>query len=173
MIGGNICQTTVEPGLFNAAGQLLTPRETDALWRLFQAIGIVWKDLHPSKTDSSNLKSSWLDFLLAKTKSEPSYTAEYSNAVVCVDELIELHGEDKAYQLLFLENGIPSGPPLTRLAHTKKYVVDEFIRVNVIASGFKSFGGPDYHGKNYKGYLGGSRYNLRARVKAYEPGQET
>ena len=56
--------------------------------------------------------------------------------------------------LLFLENDIPEGPPETRLAHAKKFVIDEFIRVNVVASGFKSFAAPDNNGKNYKGYLG-------------------
>ena len=62
---------------------------------------------------------------------------------------------------------------MTRLAHTKKFVVDEFIRVNIVASGFKSFGGPDNNGRNYKGYIGGSRYNLRARVRNYEPSEES
>ena len=169
MIGGKFCKKEIGPSLLNAAGQTLTQTEIDKLWKLFQAIGIFWKDLHPKKTDSSNLKSSWFDFLNAKTGSDPSYVAEYSNAVLCVDELIEVYGEAQAYELLFVDHGIPDGPPQSRLAHAKKYVVDEFIRVNVVASGFKSFGGPDYHGINYKGYLGGSRYNLRARVKFYEP----
>jgi len=172
MIGGKLCKTSVEPGLFNSAGQTLTPYERNSLWRLFQQIGIVWKDLHPNKMDSSNLKSSWLDFLKAKTEAHPSYIAEYSNAVLCIDELIEIYGEEDAFKLLFLKNDIDKGAPVTRLAHAKKYVVDEFIRVNVVASGFKSFGAPDNNGKNYKGYLGGSRYNLRARVRAYEPTNE-
>jgi hypothetical protein len=89
--------------------------------------------------------------------------------VLCVDELIEEHGEDEAFRLLFLENDIPNGPLATRLAHAKKYVIDEFIRVNVVVSGFKSFGGPGNHGKNYRGYLGGSRYNIHARVREYDP----
>ena len=178
MIGGEFCKfgedpkEDVQPGLFYPGGQTLTPYEREALWRIFQAIGRVWENLHPTATDSSNLKSSWLDFLEAKIGSEPSYVAEYSNAVSCVDELIDLHGEEDAYRLLFLDNGIPDGPPTTRLAHAKKYVVDEFVRVNVVASGFKSFGAPDNNGKNYKGYLGGSRYNLRARVRHYEPESE-
>ena len=169
MIGGEFCKARVEPGLFNPAGQTLTPFEREGLWRIFQAIGRVWDDLHPAATDSANLKSSWLDFLEAKLNCEPRYVAEYSNAVQCVEELIELHGEEKAFTLLFLDSDIPEGLPLTRLAHAKKFVVNEFIRVNVVASGFKSFGRPDHHGKNYKGYLGGSRYNLLARVKSYEP----
>ena len=169
MIGGEYCQSALQPGLLPREGPELTPYERNALWKIFQAIGRVWENLHPTALDSSNLKSSWLDFVEAKTDAEPSYVAEYSNAVLVVDELIDLHGDDEAYRLFFLHNGIPDGPPVTRLAHAKKYVVDEFIRVNVVASGFKSFGAPDNNGKNYKGYLGGSRYNIRARVRHYEP----
>lgn len=169
MIGGTLCTTSVAAGLFNAAEQTLTPYERQVLWQLFQQIGITWKDLHPNKMDSSNLKSSWLDFIKAKAESPPSYVAEYSNAVLCIDELIELHGDQEVYRLLLLDYQIPAGAPLMRLAHAKRYVVDEFIRVNIVASGFKSFAAPDNNGKNYKGYIGGSRYNLRARVRAYEP----
>ena len=168
MIGGKLCNTQVNPSLFNSSGQSLTPYEMVRLWNIFQAIGITWGDLHPNKQDSSNLKSSWLDFLQSKTNSDPSYVAEYSNAVCCIDELVEMYGNDDAFQKLFFDNNIPDTLTMTKLAHAKKYVIDEFIRVNVVASGFKSFGGPDNHGKNYKGYLGGSRYNLRARVKSFE-----
>lgn len=175
MIGGPYCQSSLEPGLLSGAGQQLTPSERAELWKLFQAIGHVWENLLSSATDSANLKSSWLDFIEAKINFEPSYVAEYSNAVLCVNELIEEYGESHAdddievYRMLFLESEIPEGPPTTRLAHAKKYVIDEFIRVNVVASGFKSFGRPDNHGKNYKGYLGGSRYNIRPKVRAYVP----
>ena len=36
--------------------------------------------------------------------------------------------------------------------------------MNVVASGFKSFGG-----RNYNGYIEGSRYNEKPRVRAYVP----
>ena len=169
MIGGAFCKAELDPRLLPKEGQELTPYERGALWRLFQAIGRVWDNLHSSARDSANLKSSWLEFIEAKTRFEPSYVAEYSNAVLVVDELIELYGESNAFKLLFLDNGIPEGPPTTRLAHAKKYVIDEFIRVNVVASGFRSFGPPGGRGRNYKGYIGGSRYNLKARVRHYEP----
>lgn len=167
LIGGFLCRDSVDSSMLSARGQKLTPAEYDSLWRIFQEIGRCWKNLFPKATDSANLKSSWLDFILAKTETEPSYSAEYSNAVVCVNELIEIYGEKEAYRRLFLENGIPDGPPLTRIAHVKKYVINEFIRVNVVASGFKSFGAPENRGRNYKGYLGGSRYNLHPKVRSY------
>lgn len=169
LIGGGFCHAPLAPGLLPRQGQELTAYERGALWRLFQHIGLVWENLHPSATDSANLKSSWLEFIDAKTQQEPSYVAEYSNAVLVVDELIEIYGEQEAYKRLFLDNGIPEGPPVTRLAHAKKYVVDEFIRVNVVASGFRSFGPRGGRGRNYKGYIGGSRYNIHARVRHYEP----
>ncbi len=162
-IGGDFCHAPLDPRLLPREGQNLTQHERDELWRLFVEIGRCWNNvIH----DSANLKSSWLEFVEAKTAQDPNYTAEYSNAVSVVQELIEIYGESNAYTLLFLRNGIPEGPPMTRLAHAKRYVVDEFIRVNIIASGHKSFGG-----RNYKGYLGGSRYNRLPRVRAYEPSE--
>ena len=77
---------------------------------------------------------------------------------------------DEAYRQLFLQNGIPAGPPVTRLAHAKRYVIDELIRVQVVAGGFKGFVSPSP--ANYNGYVGGSRYNRLPRVVAYEPGTD-
>ncbi len=78
-----------------------------------------------------------------------------------------MYGHEDAFRRLFLENGIPDGPPTTRLAHAKTYVIDEFIRVQVVASGFKGFAQPA--SLNYKGYVGGSRYIETPRVRAYQP----
>lgn len=167
MIGGVHCHAEVGPRLLPREDQELTPREREQLWRIFQEIGRTWDDLREGGKDSSTLKSSWLEFVQAKTKYEPSYVAEYSNAVSVVDELIAMYGDGEAFEKLFLDHHIPDGPPSTRLGHAKKYVVDEFIRVNAVASGFRSFGRPDHHGRNYKGYIGGSRYNLKAKVRAF------
>lgn len=176
-IGGDFCKERIPPGLIPRAGQQLTPRELGVLWVLFQAIGYTWKTLHPAVPDSSTLKSSWLEFIEAKSNTDPSYVAEYANAVMVIEELRDVYGDEAAeltmaHQLftkLLLDNGIPPGDPATRIAHTKKYVIDEFIRVHITISGFKSFGPNGGKGRNYKGYLGGSRYNLRARVRSYDP----
>lgn len=180
-IGGDFCKSTIGPTLLPHEGQELTPRERKILWVLFQSIGHTWKDLHWAAKDSSTLKSSWLEFIEAKTGTDPSYAAEYSNAVQCIEELRFIYGsecetdddpltmEHPLFTKLLLENQIPKGPPLTRIAHAKKYVVDEFIHVNIVASGFKSFGEKGSRGRNYKGYLGGSRFNIRARVRDYDP----
>ena len=77
-----------------------------------------------------------------------------------------------AYEYLFFNSGINnSEPPTTRLAHCKIYVVNEFIRMQMIAGSFKSWGSKygGKRGKNYKGYLGGSRYNESSKVRAYKP----
>ena len=162
-IGGPFCAAPIGPGLIVGEGQRLTDDEREGLWRLFQAIGRTWDC---AKHDSLEVRSSWLEFVEAKSAVSPSYIGEYSNAVLVCDELVDVHGED-AYHRLFFEHGTPPGPPLTRLAHAKRYVVDEFISVQIVAGGFKSFGD-----LNYKGFVGGSRFNIQARVKTWPPDPE-
>jgi hypothetical protein len=166
-IGGAICSGTLDPGLLPGDGQILTHANREFLWKLFQQIAVVWKNVD---YDSSNLKSSWLEMVDEKSRGAPSYTGEYINAIHVVTELVGMYGQEQAYYKLFLANGIPVGPPnirlppTTRLAHAKRYVVDEFITVQVMMSGFKHFGG-----KNYHGYVKGSRYNRHAQVRVYRP----
>lgn len=160
-IGGPVCQEVVGPAMIQGDRQALTQAHRDTLWRLFEHIGIVWGNL---AYGSSNLKSSWLEMLEAKAGVAPSYSAEYINATYVVAELVSLYGEEEAFRRLFLANGIAPGPPLTRLAHAKQYVVNEFITAQVMMSGFKHFGG-----KNYHGYVKGSRYNRLPLVREYKP----
>ena len=170
LIGGPFCQDSLEPGLIPVEAQVMTERERDVLWEMFVAIGVCWENVFeptPGHFNSSNLRSTWLEFIQAKTTQEPSYVGEYSNAATVLEELIEIYGKEDAYERLFLRNGIPDGVPRTRIAHAKRYVVDEFIRVQVTASGFKAFGG-----RNYKGYLGGSRYTIGGQVRSYKPDSE-
>ena len=159
MLGGEYCNTEVPADLLPGDLQQLTAHELDVLWRLFQSIGRTWKD---TRSDSINISSDWREFIHAKTSVAPSYTGEYSNAVSCVSELILMYGEEEAYRKLFLDHGMPNpkAPPLTRVAHLKVYVVNEFIRVQVAKEGFKS-----WQGSNYKGYIGGSRFNRKPRAR--------
>ena len=160
MIGGPICNQKIGSSMLQGDGQVLTYGNKEFLWKIFVQIGYTWKNV---RFDSSNLKSSWLEMIAAKSGVAPSYTAEYINAVYVVGELITMYGETDAFYRLFLKNGIPSGPALTRLAHTKLYVVNEFIIMQVMASGFKHFGGVNYHG-----FVKGSRYNLIKEVREFE-----
>ena len=164
MIGGEICHGQVAATLIDHEDKLLSLQERDALWDIFIEIGRLWENL---PDDSVNVKSSCLEFIQAKTEYEPSYAGEYANAIAVVQELVQMYGHEEAFERLFLDNGIPDGPPTTRLAHAKRYVIDEFIRVQVVAGGFKGFVQPG--SLNYKGYVGGSRYNLTPRVRDYEP----
>jgi hypothetical protein len=165
MIGGNYCQAEVSAGLLPGDLQQLTAREMDALWRLFQAIGRTWRCSH---FDSVNIHSGFVELIHAKTTVAPSYTGEYSNAVSCLGELVEMYGEEEAHRKLLLESGVDSkAPPVTRLAHTKVYVVDELIRMQVSQEGFKS-----WQGHNYKGFVGGSRFNRKPRARVAEGEQE-
>jgi hypothetical protein len=167
MIGGEVCNEKVDPGMFVGDGQLLSHADREFLWRIFVEIGNTWKNV---RFESSNLKSSWLEMVAAKTGVAPSYTAEYVNAVRVVRELISMYGKADAFHKLFLDNHIPKAkkpndpapPTVTRLAHAKRYVIDEFIIMQVMASGFKHFGG-----KNYAGYVKGSRYNEIPLVREY------
>jgi hypothetical protein len=163
-IGGVIGSQEVAATLLDHEDETLTEEAKRALWDIFVEIGRCWGNL---PDDSISVKSSWLEFIHAKTTDEPSYVGEYQNAIAVVQELIEMYGPEHAFTLLFLRNGIPSGAPTTRLAHAKRYVVDEFIRVQVVAGGFRAFGGP--HPLNYNGFIGGSRYNRLPRVRAYIP----
>lgn len=181
MIGGKVCKQPLASPLLPAEPRKLTQAEVDGLWRIFAFIGRTW---HNTVHDSSGLKSSWLEFLTEKTMVRPSYVAEYVNALEVVEELVELYGEDDAFQKLFLDNGLPPNPnpgygqpPYAldnRLAHAKYYVVDEFIRVQVVAGGFKNFitpHQPDIRPNNivnYNGFIAGSRFNRVKPVRPYE-----
>ncbi len=193
MIGGEICRQQLAPQLLLAEPRKLTRTEVDGLWRIFVAIGRVWEN---TVHDSAGLKSSWLEFLTAKTMTRPSYVSEYVNALAVVAELIDMYGETKAFENLFLDNGEPrdsSGAPLdkplckndvpikldTRLAHAKHFVVDEFIRVQIVAGGFKKFIRPHEaeirpgeirpeNVVNYNGFIAGSRFNRVKPVRPYE-----
>jgi hypothetical protein len=162
MLGGEYCKTEVSADLLPGDIQELTAREMEVLWRLFQEIGRAWAC---TRSDCINIRSDWLEFIHAKTRVAPSYTGEYSNAVSCVSELILRYGEKEAFRKLFFDNELPDpkAPPLTRVAHCKVYVVNEFIRVQVAKEGFKS-----WQGSNYKGYVGGSRFNRKPRARVAE-----
>ena len=160
MLLGEICNESIAPGLIQSETQLLTVAQREFLWKLFIQIGHVWENVD---YESSNLKSSWLEMVSAKTNVSPSYTGEYINATYVVHELITLNGEEHAYRQLFLEYKQPPGPPMNRLAHAKTFVVNEFITMQVMASGFKHFGG-----KNYHGYVKGSRYSKQDLVRVYK-----
>lgn len=168
VIGGKVSNDKLSAGLIFAEGQELTYQNKEALWKIFQAIGIAWDN---TVYNSNNQRSSWFEMIKAKTENAPNYTGEYVNAIYVMEELYKMYGEEEAFHKLFFESKIdPQAPPTTRLAHCKIYVVNEFIRMQVVGGAFKSWGNKNggERGKNYHGYIGGSRYNRSARVRDYE-----
>src|SRR5262245_53527600 len=106
--------------------------ELAGLWELFAQIGKTWGT---DGDDPLYQRSQWLEFIAAMTDQEPSYLAEYRNALLVLAELRRLYGEGM-WPKLFFEHGV-SGPPTTRLAHLRKFVVEEFIKVWLTSGGFK------------------------------------
>lgn len=183
----------IPSGLLPAEGRMVYQKELNLLWKIVVQIGLKWGNVYhnrDSPMDSANLKSSWLEFISAKTNYDPSYAAEYSSAAKVIEELVAEFGretdpetaEDELFEKLFFDRefvyeenvGVADAELLltTRLAHAKYYVIDEFIRFQIVAGGFKYFGNPQYRGRNYKGYIGGSRYNRRPSVRSYEKNAE-
>jgi hypothetical protein len=176
-IGSRICAEPLVATLLPADPRPLTSNEVSSLWRIFVAIGHTWKNTY---RDSAGLKSSWLEFLSEKTVIRPSYVAEYLNAIAVVAELVSLYGEADAFDRLFLRNGLPAdknGRLLaldSRLAHAKHFVVDEFIRVQIVAGGFRNFVQPDWptiehdYTVNYNGFIAGSRFGRLRPARHYQ-----
>lgn len=172
-IGGPVSAEPLSPALLDADPRNPTRADVDALWPLFVAIGDAW---HNTVHESAGLRSGWLDFLTERCTTRPSYVAEYASALEVLDELRLLHGDD-AYDALFFRSGVNSqAPALTRLAHAKTYVVDEFIRVQIVVGGFTRFITPEPSAErpdeivNHRGFLAGSRYNRVTPVRAYIEG---
>jgi hypothetical protein len=150
----------------------LAAAEMEQLWVLFHAIGEYWKN---TTDDSAGQRSSWTEFVILRATQRPSYVTEYENALKVIAELQAEFGDD-AFHTLFQHKLKEKDKPQTRLDHAKKFVVDEFIRMQIVAGGFRGFGS-DTDGKNraklrplnYNGFVRGSRYNRLVQVRAYPP----
>lgn len=155
--------TPVPGQLLVRVEQVLTKTEQEILWKLFVAISEEWQI-----GNVLSFRSGWLEFIQVKMSSPPDFTAEYSNAASVVEELLHVYGDPAGYRMLLIDHGIPTGAPQTRLAHAKRFVVDEFIRVQILLGGFKSFVDPaDHEEVNYRGYMGGSRYQRLRPVRRF------
>jgi len=168
-VGLPIAASRVDANLLDHEDDFLSAPARGTLWEIFVEIGRAWGNV---PRDSAGLRSTWLEFIEAKTKSPPSYIGEYANAVSVMQELIAVLGREQAYHMLFFGSGVPDGPPVTRLAHLKKYVVDEFIVVQITASGFRGFVDSQFSSNrplNYAGFIRGSRYNEQPMARLYDP----
>lgn len=164
--------TPVLPDMLFAEPRTPEQGEMEELWALFRSIGEYWQNTTES---SVGQRSSWTEFVILRCSEKPSYIAEYENALKVVAELKAEFGATAYHELL--NRGLPKqGAPWTLFDHAKKFVVDEFIRVQVVAGGFRGFGS-DSDGSNrairrplnYNGFVRGSRYNRLIQVRAYSP----
>jgi hypothetical protein len=158
------------PKLLESPTDQLEPSEIERLWDLFQQIGRTWDNV---SAGSAGQRSSWLEFIDLRCTKKPSYLAEYRSALQVVQELVDAYGLVEGYRQLFF-NGKLTGETkdpsktMSRLRHAKVFVVDEFIRVQIVAGGFRGFGGRN-RAYNYNGFLRGTRYNRVQRVRTYRP----
>jgi hypothetical protein len=166
-----ISQSSVDANFLDHEDNFLSGLARERLWEIFVEIGHAWQNV---PNDSAGLRSSWLEFIEAKTKSPPSYVGEYMNAISVMQELVGVLGREQAYEMMFFNSGVSQkDPPLTRLAHAKRYVVDEFIVVQITASGFRGFADSIFSPNrplNYTGFIRGTRYNERPMARLYTPG---
>lgn len=158
--------------MLRAEPRELTTNELERLWELFHAIGEHWDN---TTSDSAGQRSSWTEFVFLRATQAPSYIAEYENALKVIADL-RVSFKGAVYTELFRHKLKENGKPQTRIDHTKVFVVDEFIRVQIVAGGFRGFGS-DADGTNrlkrrplnYNGFVRGSRYNRLVQVRSYQP----
>ncbi|WP_417849436.1 hypothetical protein [Thalassoglobus sp.] len=136
----------------------LTPQSIAELWRLFEAIHSTWGS---EACRTEDMTSRWREFIELKVAESPSYLERYVAACELLAELRASHG-DGLYQYLLVDGELhrQSDPGLVDL---KRSVIDEFIRVYVSSGGFRSFGG-----KNYTGFVSGSRFRSQRPYRTYE-----
>jgi hypothetical protein len=147
----------VGSALLPAPNRALKTEEQKILWDLFRHVEAIW---FPDLPDSAlTLKGQWLDYLHAMVEEAPSYLGEYENAVGVYNEIASTV-PDQLDVLIFQRSvkGLVDGS--TRLDHVKINVINPFIRIFVALVGFKAF-----LGRNYTGYMGGSRFGDRAPVR--------
>lgn len=136
--------------------------EFDELWRLFVAIHETWGE---AQSRIEDMASGFREFVGVKSQNPHSYLDEYRSACVTLKQLREIHGETfYAYVLLdpavIADVHANTGSPVSRL---RTFVVEEFIRVYVASGGFRSYGG-----KNYGGFVSGSRYRQNPPYRVSE-----
>jgi len=138
-----------------APNRLLTAEELDVLWLLVELIEEVWFTLRRA----NSLKPQWLDYIQATVEVHPSLLGEYENVVNVHAELMVTTPE-RVTELLLLRPAPALSAASTRLDHAKSFVVDRFIKCYVMLGGFQEFGG-----RNYNGFMGGSRFADTAPIR--------
>jgi hypothetical protein len=135
--------------LFLAETGSLTEPEKRGLWLLAQATGAVWS---LSELSESDLRG----FLDLKTRSAPSYLAEYRNALEIFAAAERDHTPTEAVQAIL--RGSTGG---IAAAHARHFVIAEFLALYLASGAFRQFGLT-----RYRGFLGEG-----FRASAIQPGK--
>ena len=166
------------PGdLLKGEARPLSPEDLERLWEILAAINANWRlfwdeDEDPKDHSLLRMRSSWREFVHLRSdppgpNPQPSYAAEYANAITVVDAL-KSADPDAVWDILFSVGTPGAQPPsagaavtAAQLLHAKRFVIDEFMTVLVTTGGFKAFGGRNTHG-----YMAGSRTSRTVRISA-------
>ena len=117
----------------------LSGGDGDVLWRLFGAIERRWSLSGLVKLD----KSAFLEILRQKTARPPSYLTEYRDAAGLLSSLWSRAVQPDAVFTAVVDEA-------TRLGRARRFVVGEFMELQIAFGGFKRFGYA-----NYRGFVGG------------------
>lgn len=144
-----IANENVGASILTSPDRSLTDAENATLLRLFGQIAQHWLfTIAPAQ-----IEPFVRDLIEARSVSVPSYRPEFLNAVM-VCQAMEAEVTLDIRKVIFADTIVEeASAATTRLEHLKWYVVNEFIACFVALGGFKEFGG-----RNYKGFMGGSRY---------------
>ncbi|MBU1189113.1 MAG: hypothetical protein KKC01_08790 [Gammaproteobacteria bacterium] len=133
-------------------------KQVELLWQMFVGITEHWQldfaiDL---------LRSRWLDMLQARRSGDPDYTEEYINAAKVFEALLDALGSSGAIETIYGKTIVTKeSEATTRLRHAKYFVANDFIRCFTACGGFRAL----VPGRNYTGFLGGSRFREWAPVR--------
>jgi hypothetical protein len=145
--------------LIATASEPLSEDQVKTLWALFTGIDTHWRLGLPVNL----LRSRWLDMLEARRAEAPDYTGEYANAASVFAALVQSSGLDAAIAKFYGDTKLKSADEaVTRLGHAKFYVGNDFIRCFMACGGFRGF---VKQGRNYAGFMGGSRFREWAPVR--------
>ena len=140
------------PDITDDACYRLHPDDILELRDLFAAIHSQWGD---STNSLEDMASRWREFIDVKCEGRPSYQHRYEESASLLRQMRHDLGE-KCYELVLLDPDViaeAKSNPETPIAQLRRFVVEEFIRVYAASGGFRTYGG-----KNYGGFVSGSRY---------------
>ena len=140
----------------SAPDREISPEDMSILWQLFEHIEKLWFPDLPGAALS--IKPQWLDYMRATVTQSPSLLGEYESAARVFIE-VSSSSPDCLDELMF-SRVVHEETVSTRLDHAKYFVLNPFIRVFAALAGFKAFGG-----RNFNGYMGGSRFGDTAPVR--------